>query len=64
MKYAVQVGSGVIYTKFGSGIQKLIMEELQTHRQHSDLISLLLNFKPGIKISVYYESHSKNRDTP
>jgi hypothetical protein len=45
----------------GSGIQKLVREELQT--QHGDLISLLLNFKPRVKTVVYYESHSKNVDS-
>jgi hypothetical protein len=47
MKYVVEIGSGaMIYTpdsiKIGSGIQKLIEEDTQTHRQYGDLISLLL----------------------
>jgi hypothetical protein len=44
------MGSGaVIYIpssiKFGSGIQKLIEGDIQTHRQHDNLISLLLFFQ-------------------
>jgi hypothetical protein len=49
MKYAVEMGSDavifLVHTKFhkdGSGIQKLIGEDIQTHRQHGDRISLLL----------------------
>jgi hypothetical protein len=47
MKYTVQVGSvAMIYIpsfiKNFSGIQKLMMGDSQTHRQHDDLISLLL----------------------
>jgi hypothetical protein len=50
MKYAVEMGSGaMIYTsgfiKIGSGIQKLIVGDTQTQRQHSYLISLLQFFK-------------------
>jgi hypothetical protein len=33
------------FTKTGSGIQKLIGVDTETHRQHGDLISLLLLFK-------------------
>jgi hypothetical protein len=48
MKYAVEMGSGAIiyipsFIKIGSGIQKLILGDTQTHRQHGDLISLLLS---------------------
>jgi hypothetical protein len=44
MKYAVEMGSGVmIYipslVKTGSGIQKLIRMDSQTHRQAGDRIS-------------------------
>jgi hypothetical protein len=43
MKYVVEMGSGAIpsFIKIGSGIQKLVRGNLQTHRQHGDLISLL-----------------------
>jgi hypothetical protein len=45
-KYAIQMGSGAMihkqgFMKKGSGIQKLIWRDSQTHRQHGDLISLL-----------------------
>jgi hypothetical protein len=48
MKYAVEMGSGaiiriLIFIKIGSGIPKLT-EEIHRHRQHGDLISLLLFF--------------------
>jgi hypothetical protein len=47
MKYAVETGPGATiyipgFIKIGSGIQKLIRGDLQTHRQQGDLISLLL----------------------
>jgi hypothetical protein len=48
MKYAVEIGSGAMmyvpsFIKTGSGIQKLMGRiHIQTHRQHGDLISLLL----------------------
>jgi hypothetical protein len=50
MKYPVEMGSVAViyipsYIKIGSGIQKLIGGIQQTHRQHGDLISLLLFFK-------------------
>jgi hypothetical protein len=42
MKYAVDMGSGpMIYIKMGSGIQKLIAGDTQTHGQKGDSISLL-----------------------
>jgi hypothetical protein len=49
MKYAVEKGSVTMlcvssFIKTGSGIQKLIREESQTHRQHGDLISLFSFF--------------------
>jgi hypothetical protein len=49
MKYAAEMGSGAViyipsFIKIGSGIQKLIGEETQAHRQHGDLISLFLFF--------------------
>jgi hypothetical protein len=49
MKYSVQMGSGALihtpnFIKIDSAVQKLIEGESQTHRQHGDLISLLLFF--------------------
>jgi hypothetical protein len=52
MKYAVEMGSGVMtytpsFIKTGSGIPKLIRgvhTHTHTHRQHVDRISLLLSF--------------------
>jgi hypothetical protein len=46
-KYSFEVGSGAIIcikssVKIGSGIQKLTGGDLWSHRQHSDVISLLL----------------------
>jgi hypothetical protein len=46
MKYTVEVGSSATmyissFIKIGSGIQKLIGGDSQTHRQHGDRISLL-----------------------
>jgi hypothetical protein len=46
MKYAVEMGSGAMicipsFIKIGSGIQKL-KGGIHGHRQHGDLISLLL----------------------
>jgi hypothetical protein len=50
MKNAVEMGSGAIiyipgFIKIGSGIQKLVGRDTQTHRQHDDLISLPLFFQ-------------------
>jgi hypothetical protein len=50
MKYAIVLGSGVIipiqvFMKTGSGIQKLIGGDTQTHRQHGNRILLLLFFQ-------------------
>jgi hypothetical protein len=49
MKYAVEMSSGALiyipsFIHIGSGIQKLMEGKTQTHRQHGDLISLLLFF--------------------
>jgi hypothetical protein len=49
MKYAVEMNSGNMisipsFIKIGSGFQKLI-GGIHTHRQHGDLISLLLFFQ-------------------
>jgi hypothetical protein len=46
MKYAVEMGSGVMtyipsFIKISSGIQKQIGRDSLTHRQHGDRISLL-----------------------
>jgi hypothetical protein len=50
MEYAVEMGSGAMvyiisFIKIGSSIQRLIEGDSQTHRQHGDLISLLLFFQ-------------------
>jgi hypothetical protein len=50
MKYAVEVGSGIMIhiqtlIKTGSAIQKLIKGDTQRHREHGDRISLLLFFR-------------------
>jgi hypothetical protein len=59
-KYAAEMGSGVTiykyvpsFIKIVSAIQKLIGGDSQKHRQHGDLISLLLFFKNN-------ESKAKN----
>jgi hypothetical protein len=49
-KYAAEMGSGAMiyitnFIKTGSGIQKLIGEDSQTHRRHGDRISLLSFFQ-------------------
>jgi hypothetical protein len=49
MKYAVDMGSGAMICvptliKIGLDVQKLI-EGIQTHRQHGNLISLLSFFR-------------------
>jgi hypothetical protein len=46
MEYAVEMGSGAMiyipsFIKIGSGIQKLISVDSQTHRQNGDRISIL-----------------------
>jgi hypothetical protein len=48
MKYAVETGSGAVihvyipsFIKIGSGIQKLIKGDSQTHREHGVCIRLL-----------------------
>jgi hypothetical protein len=46
MEYAVEMGSGAViyvpgFIKIGSGIQKLILGDTQTHRHHGDSISLI-----------------------
>jgi hypothetical protein len=50
VKYAVEMGSGVImyipgFRKFASGIQKLMAGGYKKSRQHGDLISQILFFK-------------------
>jgi hypothetical protein len=47
MKYAVEMGSGAMiylpnFIKIGPGIQKLIVGDSQTHREHGDLIGLII----------------------
>jgi hypothetical protein len=46
MKYTTEMGSDAMiyipsFIKIGSGIQKLLGRDSQTHRQHGDHISLL-----------------------
>jgi hypothetical protein len=46
MKYAVEIAVGAMiyipsFVTIRSGIQKIIMGDSQTHRQHGDLINLL-----------------------
>jgi hypothetical protein len=44
MKYAIEMGSGGML-KIGSGIQKLLWGiHIETHRQHANIIGLLLFF--------------------
>jgi hypothetical protein len=50
MTYAVEMSSGALtyipsFITIGSGIQKLIEEVSQKHRQHGDLISLFILFE-------------------
>jgi hypothetical protein len=51
MKYILEMSSGAMayttsFIKIGSGIQKLMGRgDSQTHRQHGDLLSLLLFFQ-------------------
>jgi hypothetical protein len=49
MKYTFEMGAGAMiyissFIKIGSGIENLIWEATQTHRQHGDLTSLLVFF--------------------
>jgi hypothetical protein len=62
MKYIVEMGSGAMicissFINIGSGIQKLIERDTQTHSQHADLISLLLFFFFKIRKVGYRLSH-------
>jgi hypothetical protein len=46
MKYSVEMGSGVMiymssFMKIGSGIQKFIGQDTETHSEHGDLLSLV-----------------------
>jgi hypothetical protein len=54
MKYAVEVGSAMIYIlsfiKIGSDIRKLIKGDSQTYRQHGDVISLLFFQNKGSRL--------------
>jgi hypothetical protein len=50
MKYAAEMGLGAMiyiprFITIGSGIQKMITGDTFTHRQHGDLLSLLLFFQ-------------------
>jgi hypothetical protein len=47
VKHAVELGSGAMayvpsLLKIGSGIQKLLKGDTETHMQHGDCVSLLL----------------------
>jgi hypothetical protein len=47
VRYTIEMGSGVMthipsFIKAGSVIQKLMVGDSQIHRQHGDIISLLL----------------------
>jgi hypothetical protein len=65
MKYVIEMGSyAMIYIpsfiKTCSGIQKLIRQDTQIHRQHDHLTSLclfLLNKESGLKIQYYSFTH-------
>jgi hypothetical protein len=50
MEYAVEMGSGAMiyvpsFIMIGSGTQKLVRGDTQTHRRHGGLISLLSFFQ-------------------
>jgi hypothetical protein len=55
MKYSIEMGSVTViyiqsFKKNCLGIQKFIGEDTKTHRQHGDLISLLLFFSEVRKV--------------
>jgi hypothetical protein len=61
MKYAIDMGSGAMiyipsFMKIGPGVQKLLKRDTQTHRQHDDLISILVflfqNNECNLKINI------------
>jgi hypothetical protein len=66
MKYAVEMGSGAMiyipsFKNIGSGIQKLIMggytcRHTDPHRQHGELLSLLLLFSKYGKYHTWENS--------
>jgi hypothetical protein len=65
MKYTVEMSSDAIVCtrchKDLSGIQKFIVENSQTHRQHGDLISLLLfsqNKESRLEVVMTEEDYS------
>jgi hypothetical protein len=63
MKYAFEIGSGAMiyipsFIEIGSGIQKSLGGDSLTHRQHGDLISLLLfyhNKESRIKTIICFD---------
>jgi hypothetical protein len=67
IKYAVEMGLDAMlyipsFMKNGSGIQKLLYRDSQIHRQHGDLISLLLflqnkKSRLEIKINAFHRSN-------
>jgi hypothetical protein len=71
MKYAVEMGSGALiyipsFIEAGSGIQKLIGTELQTHRQtdrqHCDLVSVRLFTQNKDSRLISRNCHLGNRE--
>jgi hypothetical protein len=65
MKYAVEMNSDAMiyvpsFIKTGSAIQKLIGEHTDTHREHSDLISLLLYKKMEYRLIGGIHTHTDN----
>jgi hypothetical protein len=66
MKYTAEMDSGATiyipsFIKIGSGIQKLIGENSQTHRQRGDLISLLQFFSKKGRLKKRNETFSDNQ---
>jgi hypothetical protein len=63
MKYAAEMGSGAMiykqrFIEVGSGVQRLIFGDTQTHRQQGDLISLL-QFLQNKKSRLKIEHHAR-----
>jgi hypothetical protein len=60
LRYAVEMGSAAMiyipsFIKIGPGIQKLIRGDSQTHRQHGDLINLLLvSLNEGSRLKILW----------
>jgi hypothetical protein len=67
MKYAVEMDSGAMmyipcFIRTRSGIQKLIWEDSQTHRQHGDRVRILLN-NPDFPCVRDFDTHSSQAIT-